>query len=112
MIWFVLAALVLLARPGYALVRFLLLPAAAKRNYPAALLARWRWRHLARGLDLARLDAYRKPYGPGAGLAAAILPWRTRVTVRPSGEDLPRLVWPRAKFRADPYGLVATVKTI
>jgi S-DNA-T family DNA segregation ATPase FtsK/SpoIIIE len=88
----------------YGAVRFALLPRAAKRNYPAALKARWRWRWLTHNLGLTYEDRHRR--------APLQLPVGTAVRV--SGVDVGRtkLRHPRAHIRADAYGLVARVKTV
>lgn len=94
------------ARILYAVIRFALLPPAAKRNYPAALLARFRWRALTSNLGLTYEDKHRR------GLLR--LPVGTVVKVQGSGVDVGpvKLRHPRAKFRADSFGLVATVRTV
>ncbi len=100
----VLLGLLVLARPIYAVVRFVMLPAAAKRNYPAALWARWRWRWLSRNLGLAYLDTHRKAVKP--------VPFGTSVKVAPNTVATGKLRFPRASIRADAFGLVARVKTV
>jgi DNA segregation ATPase FtsK/SpoIIIE, S-DNA-T family len=104
--WFVIAVLALLAgsRPVYAVVMFVLLPRAAKRNYPAAVWARFRWRWLCACLHLAYVDQHhRRKLRPR-------LPGSSAVHVHPQQIHLQR--FPRARFRADVYGLAATVKTV
>lgn len=96
---------VLVTRTLIALVRFAWMPRAAKRNYPAACWARFRWRWLCRNLGLAYLDEHRKAVKP--------IPMGTSVTVRRRGRDhRQRLRYPRARFKADAFGVVATVRTI
>lgn len=66
---------------------------AAWRNYPKAILARLRWRWLARNLDLAHTDAHHhrgKSDQP------------VRVKVR----------YPSARFRADRHGVTAKIRTV
>jgi DNA segregation ATPase FtsK/SpoIIIE, S-DNA-T family len=103
--WLIIVALLLLTRPGYAVVRFALLPRAAKRNYPAAVWARIRWRWLAHNLGLAYMDRHR----------AAVRRPQFGTSVKVHGNDPAqpaRLRFPRARFRADEFGIVATVKTV
>jgi DNA segregation ATPase FtsK/SpoIIIE, S-DNA-T family len=91
----------------YAAVRFAMLPPAAKRNYPAALWAKFRWRWLCVNLSLAYLDRHRKR------ATVRTVPFGTSVKVQPPDMDAPaRLRYPRARFRADAFGLVARVKTV
>lgn len=97
-------AAVLVARPVYAVVRFVMLPAAAKRHYPAALWARFRWRWLCANLQLSYLDRHRQ--------AVKKVPFGTSVQVTADTGMAGKLRFPRAKFRADAFGLAATVKTV
>jgi DNA segregation ATPase FtsK/SpoIIIE, S-DNA-T family len=80
-----------------AVVRFARLSPAARRNWPRAFLARLRWRWLTRNLGLAYVDQHGRRK---IGRASAADPKRSHVR------------HPRARFRADPYGVVATVRTI
>lgn len=87
-------------------VRFAVAPWPAKRNYPRAIWASLRWRWLARNLSLAYVDPHQKTktraaFGPAVGKNVRIEKTK-RTKVR----------YPRARFRADPYGLVVKVKTI
>ena len=100
----VLVPMLILGRLLYAVARFLLLPAAAKRNYPAALWSRFRWRHLVTNLGLAYLDEHRKTVKP--------VPFGTSVSMRYATAGRSRLRFPRASIRPDAYGLVASVKTV
>jgi S-DNA-T family DNA segregation ATPase FtsK/SpoIIIE len=94
---------VIVTRLAIAIVRFAWLPAAAKRNYPAAVWARFRWRWLARNLGLAYLDQHRRSIKP--------IPLGTSVKV--SGQrEVSRLRFPRAHIRPDAFGLMATVRTV
>jgi S-DNA-T family DNA segregation ATPase FtsK/SpoIIIE len=101
----VLITLIVLAfiRPAVAVIRFARLPAAARRHYPAALWGRIRWPWLARNCGLAYLDRYHRRIRPR-------MPLTTAVSVDP--EQRLKLRYPVARFRADPYGLAVTVKTI
>jgi DNA segregation ATPase FtsK/SpoIIIE, S-DNA-T family len=107
LIWLVIRLLVVAGIPAVivtrltiAVVGFARLPTAAKRNYPAACWHRFRWRALARRLDLARPDPHRH------SLAIPL----TSSAVSMGHRD--RLLYPRARFRADPYGLRVRVRTI
>jgi S-DNA-T family DNA segregation ATPase FtsK/SpoIIIE len=93
-------------RVAYAAARFAMLPRAAKRNYPAALWASWRWRALTSNLGLTYEDKHRR------GLLRPRM--GTVVKVQGSGVDVGvvKLRHPRAKFRADAFGVVARVKTV
>lgn len=106
MIAVVILAVVVLAYPVYAAVRFALLPSAAKRNYPAALWARFRWRWLCANLSLSYLDKHKKASHP--------VPFGTSAPVNPKASQpvVVKLRFPRARIRADVFGLVAKVKTI
>ena len=55
-----LVPLALVARGTWAVWRFARLPRQAKRNYPAALWARWRWRWLTHNLGLTYEDKHRR----------------------------------------------------
>jgi DNA segregation ATPase FtsK/SpoIIIE, S-DNA-T family len=99
---------------AFGLVRFARLPRAAKRNYPAALWARFRWRWLTTNLQLAYIDSHR------SRLRRPAVPFGTSVTVtgrrgvsstRSPGQPA-RLRFPRARFRADEFGIIARVKTV
>jgi S-DNA-T family DNA segregation ATPase FtsK/SpoIIIE len=94
-------------RVVYAVTRFALLPREAKRHYPAALKARLRWRSLTTNLGLTYEDKHRR------GLLRQ-LPVGTVVKVHSSDLDVGvvKLRHPRAKFRADSFGVVARVKTV
>jgi S-DNA-T family DNA segregation ATPase FtsK/SpoIIIE len=89
-----------------AAVGFARLPRAGKRNYPLALWARFRWRWLTRNLGLSYLDQHRRarPKLTPAGTAATI-------TERPALRRQ-KLRYPRARFRADEYGILASVRTV
>jgi DNA segregation ATPase FtsK/SpoIIIE, S-DNA-T family len=107
-------AALIAARLAFGLVRFARLPRAAKRNYPAALWARLRWRWLTTNLQLAYIDSHR------SRLRRPAVPFGTSVTVTGrrgvSGTHSPgqpaRLRFPRARFRADEFGIIARVKTV
>lgn len=92
------------ARLAFAVVRFVLAPAAVKRNYPAAIWARFRWRWLTRNLGLAYLDQHRKAVKP--------VPFGTSVKVSPAQPQAARLRFPRARIHPDTHGLVAKVRTV
>jgi S-DNA-T family DNA segregation ATPase FtsK/SpoIIIE len=89
-------AVLIAARLAFGLVRFARLPRAAKRNYPAALWARFRWRWLARNLNLAFVDKH----------------GRMVKVVKGNGDLAPVVRFPKARFRADEFGIIARVKTI
>lgn len=95
---------VLTGRLALGVWRFARLPRQAKRNYPAALWARWRWRWLTHNLGLTYEDKHRRRR-PG-------LPFGTAVTVNGVGLGPVKLRHPRAHVRADAYGLVADVKSV
>jgi S-DNA-T family DNA segregation ATPase FtsK/SpoIIIE len=100
-----------LVRLAVAVVRFVRLSLAAKRNYPAVLWYRWRWRRLALSMGLAHFDHYHKPVSVGAWLVS-MLPFRTSVKIRGEDVTVKRLRWPRASFRADEYGLRVRVRCV
>lgn len=109
--WLTVTGVVLLvavaARVAYAIIRFALLPTAAKKNYPAALWARFRWRWLTRNLQLAYLDQHRR------ATKRPSVPFGTSMKVKSPAAGAPmRLRFPRARFRADPFGIVARVRTV
>ena len=101
----VLVPLVIVARGTWAVVRFARLSPAAKRHYPLAVLARLRWRWLARNQELAYIDSHRpRAFHPRVG---------TKVKVRVDGQrEHAWLRFPRARFRPDDFGIVARVKTV
>ena len=88
-----------------AAVRFARAAPAARRNYPRVILARLRWRWLTRNLALAHADPHgrrkmRGAFGPAVG---------TNVRIeKPKGH----VRYPRARFRADAFGVIARIKTI
>ncbi len=75
--------------------RFALASPAARRNYPLMIAARLRWRWTCRAMALVLVDQHR---GRKSGKGRA--------------EGRPRVRHPRARFRADPYGVTAAVKTV
>jgi S-DNA-T family DNA segregation ATPase FtsK/SpoIIIE len=75
--------------------RFVMASPAARRNYPLMVLARCRWRWTCRAMALVLVDQH-----------------RGRKSGKGSGEGKPRVRHPRARFRADPYGVTAAVKTV
>lgn len=101
----VVLAVLVAARPGLAVYRLVRMGRKARRNYPAALWAKFRWRWLARNLGLAYIDTHQR---------AALLrrPGSTSVPVLPGVPAQVKLRFPHARFRADAYGIQATVKTI
>jgi DNA segregation ATPase FtsK/SpoIIIE, S-DNA-T family len=101
----VLVPLALVVRGTWAIWRFARLAPAAKRNYLIAVWARARWRWLARNQGLAYLDNHRRRvFHPSVG---------TAVRVRVNGRtDRAWLRYPRARFRADEFGIVAKVRTV
>src|ERR1017187_9322969 len=84
--------LLIMIRPAIAIVRFARCPAAAKRHYPRMVLARLRWKHLARQLGFARLE----------------------VVDRKSREldARPVMHHPKGRFRADQFGWHCKVRTV
>jgi S-DNA-T family DNA segregation ATPase FtsK/SpoIIIE len=77
------------------------------RHFPATVWARLRWRWLARNLNLAYLDQHRR------ASKRPSVPFGTSVRVVPMSAGQPmRLRFPRARFRADEYGIIARVKTV
>jgi DNA segregation ATPase FtsK/SpoIIIE, S-DNA-T family len=101
-----LVPLAIVARGTLAVVRFARLPSPAKRHYPGALWARWRWRWLTHNLGLTYEDRHKRarfrPHLPGG----------TVVTVSGATVGPVKLRHPRARFRADEFGMIATVKTV
>jgi S-DNA-T family DNA segregation ATPase FtsK/SpoIIIE len=99
--------LLVVVRLAVAVVRFARLTPAARRHYLAARWARFRWRWLARNLDLAYIDRHRK------SARWLRVPIGTTVKVRPVDLAAPaKLRFPRARFTSDDYGIVARVKTV
>ena len=89
----------------FRVARFVRLPRAAKRNYPAAIRARIRWRYITSNLGLARPDPHqtivdRRAIGPHLTSAERIR--KTRRKVRHL----------RARIRPTGHGIQITVKTI
>lgn len=91
-------------RAASAVCRFAAAPRAAKRNYPRMVWCRLRWRWLTRNLGLAYPDPHKKIVHRGA-IGPAI--GRNVRIERPKG----KVRYPRAQFRADPFGIRAYVKT-
>jgi DNA segregation ATPase FtsK/SpoIIIE, S-DNA-T family len=90
---------------GYLVARSAPLSLAACRNWPRAIWARLRWRHLAGAVKLAYLDSHRRRL------------WRPRLprstSVRVADERPPaRQRVPRAVFRPNPYGFTVRCRTI
>ncbi len=84
--------LILLA---FAVVRFARAGPAARRNYPLMIAARLRWRWTCRAMALVLVDQH-----------------RGRKSGKGTVDGKPRVRHPRARFRADPYGVSAAVKTV
>lgn len=100
-----LVALVLVAvRVWIAVARFGTAPRAAKRNYWPMLRARFRWRWLTRNLGIAYPDPHNRKTVHRGAIGPALGP-HTRIE-RPAA----RVRYPRARFRADEYGIIARVK--
>lgn len=97
-------ALALAARLAYGAVRFARLPRQAKHFYLPAVWARFRWRWLAHALELSYLEKHQHAIRPVLAGTAAPMPavWPARRKLR----------FPRAKFRATPYGIDARVRAI
>jgi len=102
---FVGLTVVVAVRPGLAVYRLIRMPAAARRNYPAALWAKIRWRWLTRNLGLAYVDTHQR----GAMIRR---PGSTSVRIPAGSPERARLRYPHARIRADAFGISATVKTI
>ena len=100
-----LVPLAIAARGILALVRFVRLPRQAKRNYPAALWARWRWRWLTHNLGLTYEDKHKRR-------RLLQMPGATVVKVDGAQIGPVKLRHPRARIRADAFGLIASVKTV
>jgi DNA segregation ATPase FtsK/SpoIIIE, S-DNA-T family len=98
-----LAGLVLV-RLAVAVVRFVQLPAVGKRYWLAARWQRLRWRWFCRNAGLGYLDHHHKR------LLRPRLPFTTGQRVQEKPVHLMR--FPRAHFRPDEFGVVATVATI
>jgi DNA segregation ATPase FtsK/SpoIIIE, S-DNA-T family len=92
-----------LVRLAVAVVRFALLPSAARRHYPAVLWHRWRWRWLAANLRLSYPDRHRRSWRPR-------LPFGTAVTVAPDTGGPVKHRVPRVRFKADPAGWTVKVR--
>jgi S-DNA-T family DNA segregation ATPase FtsK/SpoIIIE len=102
----VLVVLVLVVvRVAFAVTRFAVAPRGAKRNYWRMLGCARRWRWLTRNLGIAYPDphdtkkVHRGAIGPSLGS-------HTRIE-RPKA----RVRYPRVRFRADEYGIIARVRT-
>jgi DNA segregation ATPase FtsK/SpoIIIE, S-DNA-T family len=102
-LFLIVLAVAVLARPLIAVYRLTRMGHDARRHYWAALWAKIRWRWLARNLGLAYVDMHRR----GSVLH---LPGSTSVPLSDRGRD--KLRYPRAKIRADEFGITAMVKTI
>lgn len=90
---------------GYLVARSAPTSLAAARNWPRAIWARARWRHLAGAVKLAHLDQHRRrllrPRRPGSE------------SVRVDDDRPPaRQRVPRAVFRPNPYGFTVRCRTI
>lgn len=93
------------ARLGIAVIRFTRATPQARRNYPRAWRARFRWRWLTRQLGLAYVDPHRKrkirsPFGPAIGSNVRI------------EKDKARVRYPQARIRATDTGVIATIRTV
>ncbi|MFD1502722.1 hypothetical protein [Streptosporangium lutulentum] len=101
-------AVVLLGLVGYVTtgtVRFAVAPVAAKRHYPLMLWTRLRWHWLARNLNLCQVDKHgpsksRAAFGPTIGKNVRIE--KSKAKIR----------FPRVRWRADQYGIIARVRLI
>jgi S-DNA-T family DNA segregation ATPase FtsK/SpoIIIE len=95
------------ARLAVGLLRMCPRSKAGWRHFPATVWARLRWRWLARNLNLAYLDQHRR------ASKRPSVPFGTSVRVVPTSAGQPmRLRFPRARFRADEFGIIARVKTV
>jgi DNA segregation ATPase FtsK/SpoIIIE, S-DNA-T family len=99
----VMAALVL-TRLAVAVVRFARLPAPGRRYWLAARWQRLRWRWFCRNAGLGYLDHHHRR------LLQPRIPFTTGQRVKEEPVHLMR--FPRARFRPDEFGVVATVATI
>lgn len=99
-----LVLVLVVTRVVLAVTRFAVAPWQAKRNYPRMLWSAFRWHWLTRNLALAAPDPHnhktihRGALGPALGA-------HTRVE-HPKG----KVRYPRARWRADEYGILAAVK--
>jgi hypothetical protein len=93
-----------LGRLVVAVVRFVRLPADARRYWLAARWQRFRWRWFCRNAGLGYLDHHHRRTGRPR------IPFTTGQRVQEHPVHLMR--FPRAHFRPDAFGLVATVTTI
>ena len=101
----VLVVLVLVViRIATAVTRFGIAPRAAKLNYWRMLCASWRWRWLTRNLGIAYPDPHNRKTVHRGAIGPALGP-HTRIE-RPAA----RVRYPRARWRADEYGIIARVK--
>jgi S-DNA-T family DNA segregation ATPase FtsK/SpoIIIE len=114
--WLFAAAVALLvAWPAVAVCRFIRATPATRRNYPAVIRARIRWRWLARNVGLAPVDyrtrhASRGESAPMGRLARAWL-WH-RGPEGQGGQVIGRIHYPPARIHPDDFGLVAEVRTV
>jgi len=93
-----------LARFVRAVYRFTVAPWPAKLKYPRVIWYRLRWSWLARNLGLAHADP-RAPVKHRAAIGPAI-----GRNVRMERQNR-KLLYPRASFRADRYGVIADIRT-
>jgi DNA segregation ATPase FtsK/SpoIIIE, S-DNA-T family len=95
------------ARLAFGLLRMCPRSKAGWRHFPATVWARLRWRWLTRNLNLAYLDQHRR------ASKRPTVPFGTSVRVKAPTPGVPvRLRFPRARFRADEFGIIARVKTV
>ena len=104
-LFFVLVPTAIIFRSGVAVYRVCKLSPAGRRNVPIAVWARFRWRWLCRNQELAYTDSHRR---------RVLFPhFGTAVKVRVSRDsDVATLRYPKARIRADEFGIIAKVKTI
>jgi S-DNA-T family DNA segregation ATPase FtsK/SpoIIIE len=114
--WMLAAAVVLLvAWPGVAVYRFIRSTPATRRNYPAVIRARIRWRWLARNVGLAPIDRRTRHAARGE---SAPLGWLSRAWLwnrgpeGVEGEVIARTHYPRARIKPDDYGFTVDMGTV
>ena len=89
-------------------IRFVLAPADVKRHYPAALWARLRWRWLMRNLGLG----WRDRHVQDKIRRTAFMPVTRHLPAVDKNPGRHLVRYPRARIKADAYGIVAKVRTI
>ena len=97
--------LVLAVRVVFPVVRFARMTPQARKHIPLAVYARFGWRWFCRAQRLAYVDQHRRrSIRPGTGTSVTVL--------KPADNGTVKLRYPRARIRADEYGITARVKAI